>query len=127
MIEYNKKIVESRGEGFEVDYRIIENIVARMNKFNNISDKRTRIVKKATTILAGICFYQPFFEGNKETALDATIGYLNNNGFNLKDKSQKEKKEIYDLLVKTVFKFPGDNTISREVEEYLDKNVVSLT
>jgi len=77
--------------------------------------------------MAGICFDQPFSEGNKETALDATIGYLNNNGFDLKDKSLKEKKEIYGLLVKTVFKFPGDKTIFHEVEGYLDKNVVSLT
>lgn len=127
MVEYNKKIVESRGESFDVDYHVIKKIVARMDKFDNIANRRTRIVKKAATIMAGICFDQPFFEGNKETALDATIGYLNNNSFDLKDKSQKEKKEIYELLVKTVFKFPGDKTIFQEVEEYLDRNIVSLT
>lgn len=127
MVEYNKKIVENRREGFDVDYRVIEKIVARMDRFNDIPNRRPRIVKKAATLMAGICFDQPFFDGNKETALDATIGYLNNNGFDLKDKSQKEKKEIYDLLVKTVFKFPGDKTIFQEVEEYLDKNVVILS
>ncbi|MGI0087719.1 MAG: hypothetical protein ACREBI_07125 [Nitrosotalea sp.] len=36
-----------------------------------------------------------------------------------------DKKEIFDLLVKTVFKFEGDPTIVREMEEYLSRKITS--
>ncbi|MGB9004001.1 MAG: hypothetical protein WCC52_09375 [Nitrosotalea sp.] len=35
----------------------------------------------------------------------------------------EDEKEIFDLLVKTVFKFDGDPTIISEIEEYLSKKV----
>jgi hypothetical protein len=54
IISYNKSTVEKRGEKFEVDKDCLYIILNRMNFYNYIRDRRQRIIKKATRILAGI-------------------------------------------------------------------------
>lgn len=79
----NKQKVEKRGEVFEVDRDSLHAILSRLNSYNVIQDRRQRIIKKATRILAGISYYQPFNDGNKETAHSMTIFFLQRNSFNL--------------------------------------------
>jgi prophage maintenance system killer protein len=129
IIIFNRMKVEERGELFEVDEDDLKKIFNRMKKYDHIEDKRTRIIKKATRILAGITYYQPFGDGNKETALAATKLYLKRNGFSLIIPPFNKEEEVYDLLTKTIWKPMNDSTIFREVEEYLMrevKNVISF-
>jgi prophage maintenance system killer protein len=126
LILENKITVDGRQEVFGVDREILSQIIDNVNSFNNILDKKTRMLKKAAHLLGGVSFHQPFKEGNKETALAWTILFLRRNGFNLPIQNTTEKKEIYDLLVRTSFKFEGDDTIIKDVEEYLRRTIVSF-
>ena len=83
IIIFNRMKVEERGELFEIDEDCLEKILSRMKNYDNIEDRQQRIIKKATRILAGITYYQPFGDGNEETALVTTIRYLRKNGFDL--------------------------------------------
>ncbi len=119
IISFNKQKVEERGEEFEVDKKLLSKIFVKMNSYNHIRDRRERIVRKASHILAGITFHQPFGEGNKETALALTVLYLNRNGFDLALEDKQIMDEIYDILTKTIREY----SIFGEVELYLLKRV----
>lgn len=123
IIDFNRRTVEKRDEGFEVDRDLLYRIFKRLDNAST-TDRRTRIIKKASIILAGITFNQPFFEGNKETALAVTIDFLRQNGYDLAMKTPLQQLEIFNLLVKTVYKFPQDETIYSEIEEFLSKRIV---
>jgi prophage maintenance system killer protein len=125
IIIFNKMRVDDRGELFDVNEDCLQKIFNRMNRYYQIKDKRKRIIKKATRILAGITYYQPFGEGNKETALAATKLYLRRNGFYLILRTPDDEEEVYDLLTKTIWKPTNDPTIFGEVEEYLFRKVIS--
>lgn len=119
IIIFNRMKVEERGELFEVDEDCLQKIFNRMKNYDHIENKRERIIKKATRILAGITYYQPFGEGNKETALSATISYLRKNGFDLSMNTTDQRKDIYGLLNETIWKITNDPTIFGDVEAYL--------
>ncbi|CAN5459489.1 hypothetical protein BH18THE2_BH18THE2_37970 [soil metagenome] len=122
LISFNKRRVKKRGELFEVDKDYIDKLPNKIDSYNVIKDKRQRIIKKATRILAGITYYQPFGDGNKETAHYMTIRFLKRNGFKLLNTSET-RKEIYDLLIRTILKPTNDPTIFSEVEEYITKKI----
>lgn len=124
VIQFNKDIVEERGQPFSVNYERLSRVFSNVNLFNNMPSKRERIIRKASHIFGGIAWQQPFSEGNKETALALTKLFLRRNGFDLPIITRNDKKEIFDLLVKTVFKDELDPTITTEVEEYLLEKVV---
>ena len=74
IIEFNRQKVEESGENKdvyfeEVNRHLLEGVFKHMDSYNNISDGRQRIIKKATHILTGVIRPQPFFEGNKRTAV----------------------------------------------------------
>ncbi len=78
----NKHVVEKRPESFGVDDpSIIKKIFERVNQDYNIPNKKVRLIKRASHILAGIVFEQPFKNGNKATAYIVTQHYLKINGF----------------------------------------------
>lgn len=126
MIVDNKEIVEKRGQPFAVDIEILSEIIGQVNSYDNIQDKRERIIKKVAHLLGGIAYHQPFNEGNKEVAISWTLRFLSRNGFDLPVMSSNDKRDIYDLLIKTGLKFELDPTIISEVEEYLIARVKKL-
>jgi prophage maintenance system killer protein len=129
MILENMMTVEERKEVFGVDREILSYIINRVNSFNDIADKRTRIIKKAAQLLVGMSYgmpYQPFKEGNKETGLAWTIVILERNGFKLPLETTTELNDIYELMENTGRKMEGDTTIISEVEEYLGSRMVSF-
>lgn len=73
--------------------------------------------------MARLTWQQPFSEGNKEIALSVAKLFLRRNGFDLLFSTLDNEKEIFVLLVKTVFKFDDDPTIIGEIEKYLFKNI----
>ncbi len=126
IIQYNKKIVEEENDSFEVDIDVLHSIFDKVNNsYEKEVDKKIRIIKKATRILAGIAFNQPFNEGNKRTATIVTFVFLNRNGFDIPLTSH-EKIKLYNLLIKTMLKSRVDSTIYSEVEEYLKQETISI-
>ena len=125
IIELNKVIVERRKEPFGLDDRdVFYDTFRNANEFNTISDPRTRIVKKASTLLSGLVWGQPFKNGNKATATAVTTYFLQKNGFDLKFANKKEKQEYFQLLEATAYKPEGDLSIYPDIEDYLMKKVV---
>jgi prophage maintenance system killer protein len=97
IIRYNKRKVERRGERFGVNMEKLSETLDNVNSFNDITDKRIRIIKKAAHLLGGISYCQLFSEGNKETALSWTIRFLRKNNFDLPIHTTKERKNVYEL------------------------------
>lgn len=115
----------SRKEEFEVDRDILVKTFLKVNAIGpaEIPNRRDRIIRKASHIMYGIAFRQPFFEGNKTTALFTTIDFLRQNGFDLPLETVAQEQEVFDFLVQVMF-------ASREladVIEFLDKKVVTYT
>ncbi|MDE1766354.1 MAG: hypothetical protein KGI27_08805 [Thaumarchaeota archaeon] len=52
----------------------------------------------------------------KEIALSVAKLFLRRNGFDLPLHTLEDEKELFVLLVKTIFKFDGDPTIIGEIE-----------
>src|SRR5215467_3273577 len=128
IIKFNKRLVERRRQVFEVDRKSLESFFRRMNLYNTIWNRRQRIIKKSGQILAGISYNRSFGEGNKTTALTMTLRYLRRNHYTLPVLLQtKNKQEIYDLITKTVEKFPEDDSIFGEIEEFISNRMIDYT
>ncbi|MGI0063012.1 MAG: Fic family protein [Nitrosotalea sp.] len=119
----NKHLVNHRNESFGVNDERIKWVFSKANSFNDIKDQRTRIIKKATAVLGGISWQQPFNNGNKTMAIIVAKYFLQKNGFDLRLSTDQEEDELIDLLVKTMYKFEDDPTIFSEIEEYLNRKV----
>lgn len=123
VIRVDKHICTHRNEPFGCVTERLFAVFNQVNSFNNIKDKKERIIKKAAHLLGGIVWQQPFSNGNKRTALAVTIHFLRKNGFTISLKTRKEEKEMFCLLEKTMLKSEGDDTIIPEVEDYLRRKV----
>lgn len=131
VVEFNRTEIERYGGVFEiteVDENYLYNTLPRMiDSHNHIQDRRTRIVKKATEIMSGITYDQPFFDANKRTALTATVLFLEKYGFTLPMHSFHFQLEIHELLNKVVVRPVGDPLIFSDVEKYIENVIFSLT
>lgn len=124
VVKFNEKLVKGRGENFSVNKERIAKFVEKVHSADSIKNKKERVTKKASAILAGISWEQPFSDGNKETSLALARSFLDKNGYKLEINSKKEEKELYNLLVKTVYKYEDDPTIYNEVEKYISTKIV---
>ncbi|WP_428324783.1 hypothetical protein [Nitrosopumilus sp.] len=126
IIEDNKQLVAQRGDSFCVNNSDLSFIFTNVNNFDEITIFQDRIIRKASWILGGISFYQPFCDGNKEIAVSLTIFFLRENDMDLPITDKQSQKELFDLLVKTIFKFENDPTIIPEIEQYVRQRVISI-
>ena len=127
IIEVNKLICSYDNEPFGVNMETLNSIFDKVNSFNDISDRRTRIIKKATYILAGISYNQPFIEGNRRTSHYLVKSFLGRNLYQLRFYNTKEEDQFADMLKRTAEeKFEDDPTIYSEVEEYLTRKVEDI-
>ncbi|WP_316505593.1 Fic family protein [Nitrosopumilus sp.] len=125
--EVNKLICSYHNEPVGVDMEILNSIFDKVNSYNEISDRRTRIIKKATHILAGISYNQPFVEGNRRTSHYLVKNFLGRNLFQLRFYNSKEEDQFADILKRTAEeKFEDDSTIYSEVEKYLTYKVEDI-
>lgn len=125
MIRANHHIVNHRKEKFGCVLERLLNVFNKVNSFNDIVDRKERIIKKTAHILGGLTWSQHFSNDNKRTALTISIYFLRKNGFDLPIMNKGEEKELFDLLEKTIFKDESDETIISEVEDYLSKKVTN--
>jgi prophage maintenance system killer protein len=131
IIKANKHLVQHRGESFGVNEEKLLDVINTVNITNAPADsdiarilfKRKRIIKKASLLLAGIAYHQPFSNGNKATAYVVTKHFLRKNGYSLTLKTKEEEKELFLLLDSIVMKFEGED-IASDAEAYLDKKVI---
>lgn len=128
IIELNRKIVTYGNEPFGVNINIVYDIINSVNGglFSSILDERERIIRRASIILARITWEQPFEEGNRRTALHLTIQYLNKNKLDLLAGNNKIKKQIFNLLKRTIEKFETDESITEEIFQFLNENVIDF-
>jgi len=125
LIEADKQICGQHPiELFGVNMKLLNPIIDDANSFDNIPDKKARTIKKVAHLIGEIVFRQPFTNGNKRTALAVGILFLRNNGFNLPYGDKENKKRLFELLEKTMFKFENDPSIVCEIENYLIENVI---
>jgi len=83
--EFNRVIVADRNESYSVeDPERLERILQDIKTIGEELHLEQAIIKKAARLLHGITQVQPFYDGNKETALAATSVFLTHNGYNLK-------------------------------------------
>jgi prophage maintenance system killer protein len=127
IIQYNKDIVKDEDDIFDVDERVLYSIFDKVNNiYEKEMDRKTRIIKKATKILSGITFSQPFGEGNKRTATLVTLMFLNRNGYDIPLICSAEKTRFYKMLINTMFKSRNDPTIYSEIEDYIKQEIVVM-
>lgn len=127
VIEVNKLICSYHNEPVGVDMEILNSIFEKVNAYNEISDRRMRIIKKATHILAGISYNQPFIEGNRRTSHYLVKNFLGRNLLQLRFYNSKEEDQFADILKRTAEeKFEDDPTIYSEVEKYLTCKVEDI-
>ena len=123
-ISINYRIVKSRGESFGVNEELLFEIFDYVNSFNDIKDKRQRIIKKAANLLGRVVYEQPFDNGNKSTSRFRTALFLKSNGFIL-DESKEIDDKLAKLLYDVMFGFDVNDEVDK-VESFLLDNVDEL-
>jgi len=126
IINANRHIVTQRNESFGYDTDRLNDVFTSVNSItkNDFPDNKERIIMKASHLLGGITYQQPFNNGNKTTATTATIEFLRKNGYDLPITTEEGEEELIALLEKTLYKFENDPTIITEVERYLRRKIV---
>lgn len=123
IIDANKFVVEKRGVEFDVDLDILADIVFKLNNnYNHISNKQERILKQTAYLIGAITFKQPFFDGNKTTALLLGIYWLRRNGYDLPIESKKQRIEVLEILTDIMYAKKGYS----DLEVFIKERIVSL-
>jgi prophage maintenance system killer protein len=122
----NKDIVSKRGQSFGVERQRLYNVFDSLRRVDRNLNQREKAIVRAAKLLAGISYTQAFSDGNKEVALIVTEDFLNKNGLDLPLEGDVARKELNDLLLRTIYKFENDPTIYSEVEDYVRSKVVNL-
>lgn len=124
MIQVNYDIVKLRDESFGVNEELLFEIFDHVNSFNDIENKRQRVIKKAANLLGRIVYEQPFDNGNKSTSRFETSLFLKRNGLIL-DESQETDDKLAQLLYDVMFGFDVGDEVNK-VESFLLYNVSEL-
>lgn len=98
VIEVNKLICSYDNEPVGVNMEILNSIFDKSNSFNDMPDRKTRIIKKATHIIVGISYNQPFVEGNRRTSHYLVKNFLRRNLFQLRFYNAKEEDQFANVL-----------------------------
>ena len=116
IIEVNKLICSYDNDPIGVVRETLDGIFDKVNLFDDIENRRERIIKKTTFIVAGISHDQPFLDGNRRTSFYIMKNFLGRNGFTIRLYSKKEEDILANILQRTAeVKFEDDPTIYSEV------------
>lgn len=127
IIEVNKLICSYDNNPIGVDREILDTIFDKVNSFNDIKNKRERIIRKTTYFVAGISHNQPFLDGNRRTSFYLLKNFLGRNGYTIRFYNEEEEDILADILQRTAeVKFEDDPTIYSEIEEYLTQKVEDM-
>ncbi len=127
IIEVNKLICSYDNDPIGVNRETLDAIFDKVNSFRGTGNRRERIIKKTTYIVAGISYNQPFLDGNRRTSFYLLKNFLGRNGFTITLYNEEEEDVLADILQRTAeVKFEDDPTIYSEVEEYLTQKVEDM-
>ncbi len=111
---------------FGLDYpEKLDEIVSNIRRIDRIEDSREKIIRKISILIVGLCYDQPFKNGNKRTALVISILLLRLAKYDISFHTKEQKHEVFDLLEGLMYKFEDDvPLLIDEVEEFLRKRIV---
>jgi prophage maintenance system killer protein len=124
----NRKFCEDLGEPYGLDHpEILQKILDEYRTHDSIEDEKEKVIQKATCLLAGLVFYQPFKNGNKRTSLSISRIMMKTHHHTINGyETDAIQEEVYNLLNKTMMKMEGDPTIKTEIEDYLRENLIKI-
>ena len=122
----NKHVIEKRPESFGIDdHTLLPKIFARVNQNYDLSNKNMRLIKRASHILAGIIFEQPFKNGNKATAFIVTQHYLKINGISfVVDISDEALIQLLESVSPLFLNEDQYDTAFSTIESFLTENTI---
>jgi len=128
VIDANKQICQQSNEPFGLDYpEKLDEIVSNIRRIDRIEDSREKIIRKISILIVGLCYDQPFKNGNKRTALVISILLLRLAKYDISFHTKEQKHEVFDLLEGLMYKFEDDvPLLIDEVEEFLRKRIVEI-
>ena len=130
IVKVNEHICKHRGEEHGVDDKeLLQLIFNDVNSHNDIEDKKIRIIEKATYLLGGIIYEQPFKNGNKGTADAITNYFLRNNGYELPIQTEEESDELIQLEqeISPLYTMDGQkHTIFPKLRKFLNSKIIEL-
>lgn len=126
VIDANKQICQQSNEPFGLDYpEKLDEIVSNIRRIDRIEDSREKIIRKISILIVGLCYDQPFKNGNKRTALVISILLLRLAKYDISFHTKEQKHEVFDLLEGLMYKFEDDvPLLIDEVEKFLRKRIV---
>ena len=128
VIVANRQICQQSNEEFGLAHpEKLDEIVSSIRRMDRIEDSRERIIRKISILIVGLCYDQPFKNGNKRTALVISILLLRITHYDIPFHTREQKREVYDLLESLMYKFEDDvPLLIDEVEEFLRAHVVEI-
>ncbi|WP_420546148.1 Fic family protein [Nitrosopumilus sp.] len=130
IVKVNEHICKHRGEEHGVDDKdLLELIFNDVNSHNDIENKKARIIEKASYLLGGIIYEQPFKNGNKATADAITDYFLRNNGYELPIRTEEESNALIqlELEISPLHTMDGQkHTIFPKLRKFLCLKIVEL-
>ena len=121
IIAFNRAIMARHNSEFDCDYDILEKVIQKVNAASS-ADRESLLISRTARLLGGITFRQPFYDGNKETALAISLRYLNRNHLDLPIEDSIVKQGMYHQLMKMEFG-TGNREAYEELESFLTKYV----
>ena len=128
IIQENQEIMREMQYQFDADYPLLDTIFSKVESIQD-SEKRTRIIKKATVLFCEIAHCQPFLEGNRTTAFYAGRAFLIRNGFRLPLEIASDEDNFKDLLTRTKqnrTEGVTEDVLCREIERWLTEKVLEI-
>ncbi len=126
VITVNQQIAKQDNVEYGLDHQdIVDEIIQDWTAYDRIEDDKERIVRKIARLLTGLCYDQPFKNGNKRTALSLAILLLRINHWNLPYGDTGNRKMIFDFLKGLMYKFEGED-VQSQVEEFLRENIEKI-
>ncbi len=99
IIEANRQRCKISNEEFGIDdHEKLKDIIKNIKIVDRIEDKRERIIRKISILIVGLCYNQPFKNGNKRTALSIAILMLRLEHYDLPFNTKQQKKDVFELL-----------------------------
>ncbi|MDE1728968.1 MAG: Fic family protein [Thaumarchaeota archaeon] len=98
VIEINRGIIQEWLEQNPTAFEAISANQDELKKILKIVDKQENLIMKASYLLGGISWAQPFSGGNKRTAFVCADTLLRLNGYRLSVDSEEEQEYLRKLL-----------------------------
>jgi len=119
VIIFNKRVVASEGQTHAIQSSALDYLDIAAFRFEDESDFRTRVLKKAAYILERLCCGHPFLDGNKRTSFITVASFLQDN----LDLKEPFTAFDYEHAAGFMCEVAQGKKSNREIVEWLDAQV----